>query len=185
MDDLGRRDQGSAGRGARRRIAVGAVVLAGALAIGVAPVVGEGTSPIATPNEQLVVNTVPATKAQVAGSGTMSGAMISAKKKKKMAKKVEIESRITDSETPIVSEVNRGTFVGIKCPNGSIAISGGVVTSYIDLLISHSAPNNPLTGAYTPRMWWLTVTNANLNANDRPLPWRGVVNCMSPARVKR
>ena len=188
MDDLGRRDQGSAGGRLSRRIGASAAVLAVGMALWAAPVVGEGTQQMATPNDTLVVGTVPATQSQAASAGTLNGAVTSAgrkQKRKNRYRQVFIESRITDSEQPIVSEVNKGTFVGIQCPKGSIAVSGGVVTSYIDLLISSSSPNHPITGKYTPRKWWLTVTNANIHGKDGALPWRGVVNCMSPVKLKR
>ena len=188
MDDLGRRDQGSAGGRLVRRVGVSAGVLAVGMALWAAPVVGEGTNRVATPNDTLVVGTVAATQAQAASAGTLNGAVTAATrktKKKQGSRQIYIESRITDSEEPIISEVNKGTFVGIQCPKGSIAVSGGVVTSYIDLLISSSSPNHPITGKYTPRKWWLTVTNANIDGNDAALAWRGVVNCMSPVKLKR
>lgn len=187
MDGLGRRDQGSAGRRFRRLGIIGGVLAVG-LAIGVAPVVGEGTNKVATPNLVKNVPTVPATEAQVAASGmSLNGAAVSAtKKRKKKAgiKHVFIESRITDSEVPIVTQEGTGTFVKIACPRGSVPVSGGMVTSSINLLMSASAPNNPITGAYTPRTWWVTVTNVNVDGQGGPLSWRGVVNCLSPAKIK-
>ena len=94
---------------------------------------------------------------------------------------VTVSSRITAQE--ILTEEGKGTFVGIKCPNGAKAISGGVLSRYINLLVSSSAPNHPITRRYTPRIWWLTGTNVNVDGNGGTLPWQGVVNCLSPARL--
>ncbi|HTU15336.1 MAG TPA: hypothetical protein VMF31_09070 [Solirubrobacterales bacterium] len=188
MDDLGRRDQGSARRRFGRLGIIGGVLAVG-LAIGVAPVIGDGTNKVATPNVVENVPTVPATEAQVAASSmSMNGAAVSAKKKSKKKqgiKNVLIESRITDSAVPIVTQQGTGTYVQIECPRGSVAVSGGMVTSSINLLMSASAPNNPITGVYTPRKWWVTVTNVNVDGQGGPLSWRGVVNCLSPAKIKR
>ena len=185
MDDLGRRDQGSTGRHFRR-VGAGVAALAVGLTIGVAPVIGDGLNRQAEPNGTVIVKTVPATEAQVAASGVGSASATTAasRKLKSKEKPVYIESRITDSAAPIFTEEGRGTFVGIKCPSGSIAISGGVLTSFINLLISSSAPNNPITGKYTPRMWWLTVTNANIDGEGGTLAWRGLVNCISPVKLR-
>jgi len=94
---------------------------------------------------------------------------------------VTISSRITDNE--ILTEEGKGTFVGIKCPAGSKGMSGGVLSKYINLLVYSSSPNHQLTRKYTPNIWWLTVTNVNVDGNGGTLPWLGVVNCLSPARL--
>lgn len=186
MDDLGRRVQRTGGARARRLGVVAAVVAVG-LAIGVAPVIGEGTNQQAEPNTTVIAATVPATQAQVAASGAgVNQAIASARKKNKAGgvRPVYIESRITDSAQPIITEEGRGTYVGIKCPGGAVAISGGVLTSFINLLISSSAPNHPISGKYTPRIWWLTVTNSNIDGQGGSLAWRGLVNCISPVKIR-
>jgi len=187
MDDLGRRDQGSAGR-RFKRLGIMVGVLAVGLTVGVAPVIGDGLNEVASPNLVMNVPTVPASESQVAASNmTLNGAAASAAKKgkrKKGIKNVFIESRITDSAVPIVTQEGKGTYVKIECPPGSVAVSGGMVTSSINLLMSSSAPNNPISGTYTPRKWWVTVTNVNVDGRGGPLSWRGVVNCLSPAKIK-
>jgi hypothetical protein len=184
MEGSGSRGHDPAGSRAGKRTIVAVSALALALTFGVAPVIGDGLNREATPNPVLVVHTVPATEAQ--GASAIAG-VAGKKKVKKMIKtrKVTVTSRITDAEEPIISKPKEGTFVGIKCPGNSIAISGGVVTSYINLLVSSSAPNQPLTGKYTPRTWWLTVTNANIDGKDSSLPWRGIVNCMTPVKLQK
>jgi hypothetical protein len=161
----------------------------------VAPVIGEGTNTQPQPAAQVIAATHPATHAQVAGaqglasvSATTSGGKKKTKKKKKKKKsrtvlrRITISSRITDH--PIVTEEGKGTYVGIKCPTGSKAISGGVVSPYINLLISSSSPNKPtIDGKYTPNVWWLAVTNVNVDGNGGTLSWHGVVNCVTPARL--
>lgn len=193
MDDLGRRDQGSAGR-RWKRLGIIASVLTVGLTIGVAPVLGDGVSKAPT---EVVVRSVPASQAQVAASNmTLSpaatAAISKAKKKAKKKKKrkpairrVVVESRITDSAVPIVTQEGSGNFVKIECPKGSIAISGGMITDSINLLQSSSSPNNPEGFGYTPRKWWVAVTNVNVDGQGGPHSWRGVVNCLSPAGLKK
>lgn len=166
--------------------ACGALVTAAFLFL-VAPVVGDGLNSSPAPAPNVVAATHPATSAQI--SGVKGIATVSARKKKSSRKsnskpvlrRIAIHSRITDEE--ILTEEGKGTFIGIKCPAGSKAISGGVLSKYINLLVSSSAPNHPLTRKYTPNTWWLTVTNVNVDGNGGTLPWRGVVNCLSPVRL--
>ena len=182
MDDLGRRDQGSTGRHFRRLGAVAGLLAVG-LAIGVAPVIGDGLNRQPDPNETVIMCTVPATEAQVTAGGAGLNQPVTAAARR--ADALFLQSRTTCSAAPIYTEEGRGTYVGIKCPGRSIAISGGVLSSYINLLISSSSPNHPITGKYTPRMWWLTVTNANIDGQGGPLAWRGLVNCISPVKLRR
>ncbi len=167
---------------------VGGLVLLG-LVFGVAPTVGDGLNREADIAPAPNVGTVPATQAQVAASTmAVNGAAISATKKNRKRGKVRavsIQSRITDSETPILTEVNKGSYVRLVCPGGAVAVSGGMLTSFINLVISSSGPNNPITGGYTPRTWWVTVVNANIDGQGGTLGWRGTVNCMSPVRLKK
>ena len=160
----------------------------GALAAGlslfvVAPVIADGLNSSPSPAPRVIAATHPATSVQVAGTHGLTGASASGTKKrsKPILRRVTLSSRITDQE--ILTEEGKGTFVGIKCPTGSKAISGGVLSKYINLLVSSSSPNHPLTRKYTPNTWWLTVTNVNVDGNGGTLPWQGVVNCLSPARL--
>ena len=154
-----------------------------------APVIGDGLNSSPSPAPEVIAETRAASSVQVAGAQGLApgvGASASARKKNKRKAKpalrrVTISSRITDQE--ILTEEGKGTFVGIKCPAGSKAISGGVLSKYINLLVSSSAPNHPLTRKYTPNVWWLTVTNVNVDGNGGTLPWQGVVNCLSPVRL--
>ena len=186
----GRGKGDSAARRKGRAALIGAAV-AGACLFLVAPVVGDGLNSHPAPAPQIIAATHPATSLQVAGARGLADASASAgragKKKKKKPKprtvvrRVTISSRITDQE--ILTEEGKGTFVGIKCPTGSKAISGGVLSKYINLLVSSSAPNQPLTRKYTPNIWWLTVVNVNVDGNGGTLPWQGVVNCLTPVRL--
>lgn len=167
-------------------VAACAAIVTGLFLFAVAPVVGDGLNSSPAPAPQVVAATHPATSWQVAGAQGLAGASASAAKKKKrrvqtVLRKVTVASRITDNE--ILTEEGKGTYVGIKCPAGSKAISGGVLSKYINLLVSSSAPNHPITRKYTPNTWWLTVTNVNVDGNGGTLPWQGVVNCLSPARL--
>lgn len=189
MDDLGRRDQGSAGRRFKRLGIIAAVTTVG-LTFGVAPVIGDGMND--APTEVKNVPTVLATKAQVAASNVpLSGAASSAvnrgKKRKRWRagiRKVVVESRITDSAAPIVTPEGKGSFVEISCPKGSLAISGGIVANSINLLMSSSSNNSPEDFRYSPRKWYVAVTNVNVDGQGGALSWRGIVNCLSPAKLK-
>lgn len=152
-----------------RLVAMLAILIAG-LGFGVAPVIGDGLpgqpSPASPVNRPTVLASVP----QSAAAGSL--ARVSGNRQ------IVLTSRVT--KDPVVTEAGKGTFAGINCPKGSKAVSGGVISGYINLLISSSSPNNPLSGRYTPRTWWLTVTNADVDGQGGSLSWRGVVNCLSP-----
>lgn len=170
----------------------GRLILAGGAVVGAAvllasPVIGDGVNRSSEPAQPTVVATVPATTAQTAGAGLPSLANISAnakttkKAKKVVAKPVVLRSRIT---TAVIStEEGKGSYVGIRCPSGSRAISGGALNNYINLMVSSSSPNHPVTGKYTPNTWWVSVTNNNVDGNGGTLTWRGVVNCLSPVKL--
>jgi len=173
-----------------RRLALTLAVSLTGLAAVAAPVIGDGLNRGPEPAEPGVAATMPATAAQVAGADL--GATVAAvrgkqskkakkRKKRKAPKPVVMRSRITTDA--IVTEENRGTYVGIRCPAGSKAVAGGALSQYINLLVSSSAPNNPLTGKFTPRIWWVTVTNANIDGQGGSLSWRGVVTCLSPLKL--
>lgn len=169
-----------------RRAGSLAVLTAAALLFGVAPVVGDGLNRVATPSSPEAPATRVATSAQESAAGPLlnrDAVSATAAAANKKSKRVSLESRVTDE--PIVTEENRGSYVGVKCPKSSKAISGGVLNKYINLLISSSAPNHPISGKYTPHTWWLTVTNANVDGQGGSLPWRGVVNCLKPVTLKK
>lgn len=171
-------------RARRRRLTAAVIVLAAAFVFGVAPVVGDGLNHKPLPNSPVTPPTVAASVAQTSAArvaGPADAAAQTAAKKRTVVRRVRLRSRITDE--PVVTEENKGTFVGIKCPKGYKAISGGVLSGFINLLISSSSPNNPLSGKYTPRTWWITVTNANVDGQGGSLAWRGVVNCLAPVNV--
>jgi hypothetical protein len=179
-----RRGKGESSGRRKTLVAACCAAVAGLLLFAVAPVVGDGLNSSPEPAPQIVAATHPATSLQVAGTQGLAGASASSKRKTRtrtVYRRITISSRITDNE--ILTEEGKGTFVGIKCPVGSKAISGGVLSKYINLLVSSSSPNHPLTRKYTPNVWWLTVTNVNVDGNGGTLPWQGVVNCVSPARL--
>jgi hypothetical protein len=178
------------GRRRRLRLAAFATILVAGLGFGVAPVVGDGLNQKPQPTSPLNLPTVVASVPQSAVAGQMpagatrSGRTASGSRARASARRQMIlKSRITSD--PVVTEEGRGTFTGITCPKGYKAISGGVISSYINLLISSSSPNNPLSGKYTPRTWWLTVTNADVDGQGGSLSWRGVVNCLGPVSLGR
>jgi hypothetical protein len=101
----------------------------------------------------------------------------------KLGLRTRVKTRI--SRNAITTNENSGDFVGLTCPRGYTALSGGAVTGFINLLISHSAPIKP-TGRqrYTPRTWWVAVTNVPVDRNaEDPLPWHPVVNCVNRLKV--
>ncbi len=182
--------RGNPDRASRRpRLVAAFSVLAAAFFVGVAPVVGDGLNQKPVPNSPVTPATVAASVAQtssarVAGTGDTAARISAGKKdKKRVVRRVQLKSRIT--EEPVVTGENKGTFVGVQCPKGYKAVSGGVLSGFINLLVSSSSPNNPLSGKYTPRTWWLTVTNANIDGQGGSLAWRGVVNCLSPVRIRK
>lgn len=170
------------------RLSLTLIIACGGVGLAAAPVIGDGLNRGPEPATPRIAMTVPATEAQVAGAGInlptgAVSAKAKAKKKKKKARNrpVMMRSRITTDA--IVTEEHRGTYVGVRCPAGSKAVAGGAVSQYINLLVSSSAPNNPLTGKFTPRIWWITVTNANIDGQGGSLSWRGVVTCLSPVAL--
>lgn len=183
------------GRSKRRKtlVVLGSAIAAAFSLLVSAPVVGDGLNSSPAPASEVIVHTVPATSLQVAGARGLelspglneaSAAAKGNRKKKvrRVLRKLTVSSRLTDQE--ILTEEGTGTYVGIKCPKGSIAISGGVLSRYINLLVSNSSPNHPLTRKYSPRTWWLTVVNVNVDGNGGTLPWQGMVNCVSPAKLR-
>ena len=188
MQGAGREEVGPEGRRLKALGAVLALVTLG-LVFGVAPTVGDGlnrTGGHRAPPRTSGPYRQPRPRSQPSGVAS-NGAAISAVKKQQKTKTrpITIQSRITDSETPIMTEVGRGTYVRLVCPDGAVAVSGGMLTQFINLVISSSGPNNPISGAYTPRTWWITVVNADIDGQGKTLGWRGVVNCMSPVKLKK
>lgn len=169
--------------GRRRRVGLGvlATTVAAALTLGVAPVIGDGLNQAPAPAQPAIAGTVVASVPQSrAVAGAVSARISAAARGRRVP--ILYTSRVT--ETPVVTEEGKGTFVGVACPPGYKAVSGGVTSSYINLTVSSSAPNNPLSGKFTPRIWWLTVVNANIDGQGGSLSWKGVVNCLSPVRLR-
>jgi hypothetical protein len=175
--------------GGRRRVirlAAAVAILAAGLAVGVAPVIGDGLNQKPLPASPLTPATVVASAPQALASGqniNRAGIAASARTSARRPQPLVLRSRIT--KVPLVTEEGTGTFVGVACPRGSRAISGGVISGFINLVMSSSSPNNPLSGKYTPQIWWLTVTNANIDGQGGSLSWRGVVNCLRPVALRK
>jgi hypothetical protein len=164
----------------RRSLTLGIVlVAAGALAgyLAAAGVTGSGAARPLPGANPVKVASRPATRAEAAAAG-LSG----------LASKAHVGGQLVKtriSRNPIMTRKNQGSFTGLTCPRGYTAISGGAVTGFINLLISHSAPIKP-TGRqrYTPRTWWVAVTNVPTDAGATdPLPWHPVVNCVNRVKV--
>ena len=170
----------------KARVAAAVSMLAAVLVLGVAPVVGDGLNQQPLPASPLTPPTVAASVSQSGAARVAAAGSTSARTaggRKAALHRVSLKSRIT--EEPLMTGEGKGTYVGVKCPKGYKAVSGGVLSGFINLLISSSAPNNPLSGKYTPRTWWLTVTNANIDGQGGSLAWRGVVNCLSPVAIRK
>jgi hypothetical protein len=156
---------------------IGGVIL-GALATGGTADLAPATSEPADPE---LVPTRPATSAEVAAA-QLKGVTPEASKGK-----LTLRARI--SEDPITTRPNASNYVGLKCPQGFVAISGGALTGFRDLVISQSAPLYPGRegnfGKYTPRQWWVSVTNLGdaLGGSGDPLQWTPLVNCLNKTTV--
>jgi hypothetical protein len=155
----------------------GALVVAGAL-LGYAAASGATGSGASRP--EAAASPVKVPSRPVAGAGE---AVASAKLQAKgLLGRQTVKTRV--SRHAILTGPGKGAFVGLTCPRGYVALSGGAVTGFNDLLISHSAPVKP-TGRqrYTPRTWWVAVTNIQTNGGADPLPWHPLVNCVNRIRV--
>jgi hypothetical protein len=117
----------------------------------------------------------PANRSQVAAAG------LAKTTPKRQSARLTVKTRI--SSKAIKTAPKAGGFIGLTCPRGYVALSGGASTNTIDLLISHSAPIKPTTGHYTPRTWWVAVTNADIDNSHAQLSWRPVVNCVNHLRI--
>ena len=183
-----RRDEGHSR--SRRRIATGAAALVAVagLVFGVGPVIGGMVNDEPAPASPSPTVTVVKTEPQGASNGAASAS--SARKAKSgktrviyKKKPVLLDSRI--STEPLVTEEGTGSFVGLKCPKYFKAVAGGVLSQYINLVISSSSPNNPKTEEFTPNTWWLAVSNINIDGKGGSLSWRGVVSCMKPVKLQQ
>jgi hypothetical protein len=163
----------------RRYVVLGVVlVVAGALLgyLAAAGATGSGSARPETGAAPVKVDSRPATRSEAAAAEV-------AKVSGKLGLRTRLKTRI--SSHAIMTNENSGDFVGLTCPRGYTALSGGAVTGFINLLISHSAPIKP-TGRqrYTPRTWWVAVTNVPVDRNaEDPLPWHPVVNCVNRLKV--
>jgi hypothetical protein len=151
---------------------IGGVAL-GALATGgnadLAPISVEPAHPMKVPTQ-------PATAAEAGAAKLGSSAMAA-----KGGGRVTLKARI--SQRPIRTEPRKSNFVGLDCPKGYVAMSGGALTGFANLLMSQSVPINPQNGKYTPRTWWVSVTNSDLDGSHETLPWRPLVNCLKPIKL--
>jgi hypothetical protein len=116
-----------------------------------------------------------------AADGEVAAAGLSTMVSKARARGQVVKTRI--SRHAIRVRPKKGRFIGLTCPRRFVALSGGALNSTINLLISHSAPLRPDTGRYTPRTWWVAVTNADVDGTGHKLPWYPVVNCVNRIRV--
>jgi hypothetical protein len=163
----------------RRYVVLGTVlVVAGALLgyLAAAGATGSGAVRAEAGATPVKVASRPATRGEAAAAEV-------AKMSTKLGLRTRVKTRI--SRNAITTNENSGDFVGLTCPRGYTALSGGAVTGFINLLISHSAPIKP-TGRqrYTPRTWWVAVTNVPVDRNaEDPLPWHPVVNCVNRLKV--
>lgn len=170
-----------------RRAAISTVAVAVLLLSATAPVVGDGLNRQPARAPGVTMSTLPASSVQAADAAGLAGISATRPAKRKprvrtrtVLRRVAISTRITDE---IFTEEGKGTFAPIKCPPGAKAISGGLLGKYINLMVSSSSPYHPLNRKYTPNIWWLTIVNVNVDGNGGTLPWQGVVNCLSPARL--
>lgn len=163
----------------RRYVLLGTALMAAGALVGYLAAAGATGSGAQRPEAGATPVTVasrPATRGEAAAAGL-------AKVAPKLGLKTTVKTRI--SSHAIMTNKNTGDFVGLTCPRGYVALSGGAVTGFINLLISHSAPIKP-TGRqrYTPRTWWVAVTNVPTDPDaEDPLPWHPVVNCVNKLRV--
>jgi hypothetical protein len=165
----------------RRSIIVGAALLAGGVALGV--LASGGTADPAAerprPANPTVVDTRAATRAEVAAAKLSANGA-------KRAPGGKQTLRPLISRRPIRTTPGDGDFVGLKCPQGFVAISGGALTGFINLVISQSTPIHPETGRYTPRTWWVAVTNFEPPPPEgEALEWTPLVNCLNKIKVMR
>ncbi len=164
----------------RRYVIVGMVLIAAGALLGYLAAAGATGSGAARPEAAATpvrVASRPATRSDAAAAGLAKVAP------KVLGLRITVKTRI--SSHAIMTNKNSGDFVGLTCPRGYTALSGGAVTGFINLLISHSAPIKP-TGRqrYTPRTWWVAVTNVPTDPDaEDPLPWHPVVNCVNRFKV--
>jgi hypothetical protein len=166
-----------------RSLILGSVLLVGGILFG-AFATG-GTADLASlrsePAHPLRVDLRPATRAEIAAAQLNGGTA--------KAREGKLRLKAWISRRPIRTAPGASNFVGLTCPRGA-AISGGALTGFTNLVMSQSAPMYPgepppRFGKYTPRTWWVAVTNANFDGSDETLPWTALVNCLSPINVAR
>jgi hypothetical protein len=163
----------------RRSLIVGAALLVGGVLLGA--LATGGTADLASLTSQPADPVRPETRAATGAEVTSAG-LKSPSARARRGKQI-LKPRIT--RDPIVTPEGTSEFVGLTCPRGYTAVSGGALTGYTNLLMSQSAPIRPRSGRYTPRTWWIAVTNFSVDGTQEQLPWFPVVNCMNKIRVKR
>ncbi len=164
--------------GSRRRPWILAVVLVAAGGL-LGYVAASGATGSGAPRPQAAASPVKVPSRPATGS---EAAVASEVQAKGLLGRQTVKTRV--SRHAILTGPGKGAFVGLTCPHDYVALSGGAVTGFNDLLISHSAPVKP-TGRqrYTPRTWWVAVTNIQTNGGADPLPWHPLVNCVNRIRV--
>jgi hypothetical protein len=163
----------------RQLVLVGLVCLAGGVLLGT--LASGGTADPASlrlePASPPKVPTRPATNVEIAG------AKLTAPAPAKLAKRAgSPHLKTLISRRAIMTDSGTGNFAGLTCPKGYVAISGGAQTGFTNLLISQSAPIKPDNGRFTPRTWWVAVTNFSVDGNHEKLPWFPLVNCLNKVR---
>ena len=166
-----------------RSLILGFGLLVGGVLLGVLATGGTAdlTSLRSEPVTPVKVDLRPATPAEAAAAQLKGPAA------KARGGKLKVKAWI--SRRPIQTGPGSSNFVGLECPNGT-AISGGALTGFTNLVISQSAPMYPGEppppfGKYTPRTWWVAVTNGDFDGSNETLPWTAIVNCLMPVKVIR
>jgi len=164
----------------RRLLSIGSALLAGGVLLGYLAAGGTAGPSPARP----VPGADPVRVASRPASGSEVAAAELAKAASRRSTRQTVKTRI--SRHAIRTAPNKGSSIGLTCPRGYVALAGGALTGFNDLLISHSAPLKP-TGRhrYTPRTWWIAVTNIPVDGSNSALPWYPVVNCVNRIRVGR
>jgi hypothetical protein len=164
----------------RRSLILGAVLVAGGVLLGTLASGGtaDPTSLRPEPAEPVRMDIRPATKTEVAGAQLRATPL-------KRAKRGKLTLKPFITQRAVRTPPGEGEFVGVGCPKGFVAISGGALTGFVNLLMSQSAPIHPRTGRYTPRTWWVAVTNARIADPFEELPWFPLVNCLNKINVRR
>jgi hypothetical protein len=165
----------------RRSLILGAALLIGGVLLGA--LATGGTADLASLQSQPADPVRPDTRAATGAEVAAAGLKGMSPQARGGGGKLTLRAQI--SRQPVVTPEGTSEFVGLTCPEHYTAVSGGALTGYTNLLMSQSAPIRPRTGRYTPRTWWVAVTNFSVDGSHANLPWFPVVNCMNKINVKR